>query len=544
MCTVTRLAGTWTGDRDVTAIGTERVRIVSSVAARSGCAALQAVDFAQAAMTASSARSRVGQTSRLTIIRRRRHAVEHDAAHAIRMSPQIFLRDARAVTAAPQVDPRVAERAAHVVEIGDVGVRRVLRRRRCRATRARRHRRVPSARDRSRAQSARSLGRERRAQRAATSGRCRAGRPARCRASCARRSVAPRMAASDDAACPGPPASTKSGSGLRRERVGGQHRDGDRQPAALRLAAILGHLERTAGQRCASFGRWQSVSTIARCGARLSLHAHSSRGTAARPAVRRRARSIIAADGSKRDPRIGIGHDQRESGRGRRRPVAARRSILDAPAPAAVHVHATARTRHRHRSRGRLTYGDYLRLDRLLAAQEPRSADASGAPLHDEMLFIIQHQTSELWMKLMIHELRRRDAARARGSPAAQLQDPRPRQADPAAALRAMGGARDADAVGVRRAAAGARRARRDSSRRSIARSNSCSATRMRRCSTCSATTRRRTRCSTRCSRRRRCTTNSSVTSRGAACRSPPIASRATSPSRTCAIRASSRCSR
>lgn len=44
-------------------------------------------------------------------------------------------------------------------------------------------------------------------------------------------------------------------------------------------------------------------------------------------------------------------------------------------------------------------YGDYLRLDRLLSAQSPRS------PRHDELLFIIQHQTSELWMKLMIHEL-------------------------------------------------------------------------------------------------------------------------------------------
>jgi tryptophan 2,3-dioxygenase len=54
---------------------------------------------------------------------------------------------------------------------------------------------------------------------------------------------------------------------------------------------------------------------------------------------------------------------------------------------------------------GRLSYGEYLRLDRLLAAQEPRATDASGVPLHDEMLFIIQHQTSELWMKLMIHEL-------------------------------------------------------------------------------------------------------------------------------------------
>ena len=45
------------------------------------------------------------------------------------------------------------------------------------------------------------------------------------------------------------------------------------------------------------------------------------------------------------------------------------------------------------------SYGGYLRLPQLLGAQQPRSAR------HDEMLFIIQHQVSELWMKLMIHEL-------------------------------------------------------------------------------------------------------------------------------------------
>ncbi len=50
---------------------------------------------------------------------------------------------------------------------------------------------------------------------------------------------------------------------------------------------------------------------------------------------------------------------------------------------------------------GRLTYGGYLRLDKILTAQEP----LSDPPHHDEMLFIIQHQTSELWMKLMLHEL-------------------------------------------------------------------------------------------------------------------------------------------
>jgi len=54
----------------------------------------------------------------------------------------------------------------------------------------------------------------------------------------------------------------------------------------------------------------------------------------------------------------------------------------------------------------RLSYGGYLRLDQLLSAQQPLSGTALQPPRHDEMLFIIQHQTSELWMKLMIHELK------------------------------------------------------------------------------------------------------------------------------------------
>lgn len=48
---------------------------------------------------------------------------------------------------------------------------------------------------------------------------------------------------------------------------------------------------------------------------------------------------------------------------------------------------------------GRMSYGDYLRIDSILEAQQPLTA------AHDEMLFIIQHQTSELWMKLLLHEL-------------------------------------------------------------------------------------------------------------------------------------------
>jgi tryptophan 2,3-dioxygenase len=46
-----------------------------------------------------------------------------------------------------------------------------------------------------------------------------------------------------------------------------------------------------------------------------------------------------------------------------------------------------------------MSYGDYLGLDKLLDAQRPRSGE------HDEMLFIVIHQASELWMKLCIHEL-------------------------------------------------------------------------------------------------------------------------------------------
>ncbi len=47
-----------------------------------------------------------------------------------------------------------------------------------------------------------------------------------------------------------------------------------------------------------------------------------------------------------------------------------------------------------------MSYGDYLHLDEILNAQHPLS------PAHDEMLFIVQHQTSELWMKQLLHELK------------------------------------------------------------------------------------------------------------------------------------------
>src|SRR5258708_13759669 len=49
--------------------------------------------------------------------------------------------------------------------------------------------------------------------------------------------------------------------------------------------------------------------------------------------------------------------------------------------------------------RKEISYSDYLQLDKILQAQQPLST------AHDEVLFIIPHQTSELWMKLAIHEL-------------------------------------------------------------------------------------------------------------------------------------------
>lgn len=59
---------------------------------------------------------------------------------------------------------------------------------------------------------------------------------------------------------------------------------------------------------------------------------------------------------------------------------------------------------------GRMSYGDYLSLDAILTAQRPLSH------AHDELLFIIQHQTSELWMKLALHEIGAARSAIAAGT--------------------------------------------------------------------------------------------------------------------------------
>ena len=79
------------------------------------------------------------------------------------------------------------------------------------------------------------------------------------------------------------------------------------------------------------------------------------------------------------------------------------------PSPGAVSPESIVHDEQAHLDFSRsMSYGDYLQLDKILTAQSPLSPD------HNEMLFIIQHQTSELWMKLMLHELRAAIAAVAR----------------------------------------------------------------------------------------------------------------------------------
>jgi tryptophan 2,3-dioxygenase len=69
--------------------------------------------------------------------------------------------------------------------------------------------------------------------------------------------------------------------------------------------------------------------------------------------------------------------------------------------PAERPLEATIRTDFSAGTPSPMSYGDYLDLDRLLSAQHPRSSPEH----HDELLFIVQHQTSELWFKLVLHEL-------------------------------------------------------------------------------------------------------------------------------------------
>ena len=89
---------------------------------------------------------------------------------------------------------------------------------------------------------------------------------------------------------------------------------------------------------------------------------------------------------------------------------AAQRPLRRAVPPAARRPARRTRTSAGVNPANRMDYSDYLHLDEVLAAQHPLSPD------HNEMLFIIQHQTTELWMKLMLHELARRSRRSRRTS--------------------------------------------------------------------------------------------------------------------------------
>ena len=80
-----------------------------------------------------------------------------------------------------------------------------------------------------------------------------------------------------------------------------------------------------------------------------------------------------------------------------------------------------------------LSYGQYLQLDRLLGAQSPLSTH------HDEMLFIVMHQASELWMKLCIHELIADPHARIQAALFRHVAEPRPLLGPDGSALPAHG---------------------------------------------------------------------------------------------------------
>ena len=139
----------------------------------------------------------------------------------------------------------------------------------------------------------------------------------------------------------------------------------------------------------------------------------------------------------------------------------------------------------------RMSYGGYLDLPTLLSAQRPISQPEH----HDELLFIIQHQTTELWLKLVLHELvgRVRPAARRPARAGAEVH--RAGQAHPADPHRAVVGARDADARRVRAVPRRAGQRERLPVVRSTAPSSSRSATRTRGMLRCSSPTRPRTPC-------------------------------------------------
>src|SRR5665213_412573 len=210
----------------------------------------------------------------------------------------------------------------------------------------------------------------------------------------------------DDAACPGPPASTNSGSVFGDSVFAGSTTIDNvmlRSPGRARFSGTSSEPQESV---CDSFDRWQSASASVRCDTCVSAQPPAANAVASSKGRQGNSRERIAADGSKQ-PDVPP----------RRAPPRHASPQWEPQAQSAVYTRTSGDALPTMTSRplepgivtdlaGQLTYGEYLRLDRLLSAQEPRSTDAQGAPQHDEMLFIVQHQTSELWMKLLIHELK------------------------------------------------------------------------------------------------------------------------------------------
>src|SRR4029453_8984418 len=204
------------------------------------------------------------------------------------------------------------------------------------------------------------------------------------------------------AAWPGPPARMNSGSARGCSVLAGR-------TATKRLILRPSGLSRFSGTSSephwaasGSFGSRQSTRAILACRRPVSPQAaknRARRSAAVTGAARRR--TLIAADVSRaryRPPSLAVRSfslviailNAREQ-RSRKRRAMTTRELE----PGIV----TDLT-------NRLTYAGYLRLDKLLSAHEPQSGTDAVPACHDEMLFIVQHQVSELWMKLMIHELK------------------------------------------------------------------------------------------------------------------------------------------
>ncbi len=278
---------------------------------RSGCALRHDGVASQAVNSASSACSRVGQTPSEILSAGGATPSSTIAAHAVAVAPQVLERHARAVASAPQVPARIAERVAHRFEIGDPRLRRVLRdidafrRQLARRTASR------AAADRRRATSAASSSGTNAAQ---ASGALRpVPRWSISTTSRVRRTSTSRDANERERGCRLPRAAGEDHERirLRRQRVRGQHGDEERDAAPVRLAAVLGHLDRAAARRRRELGQpafgeldRALAASVAAAGAQAQRRGNEQQRTRREAAVRSDRHG--GADGSKRRDGVAV----------------------------------------------------------------------------------------------------------------------------------------------------------------------------------------------------------------------------------------------